>query len=151
MLFPPWGPNPIITSLPFILSRAVPSRQYSDDALLLASSGRCHDGHDRESVWASGVFLSAEAATLFRLLSPPGLRPEACKLSGRGRQLLGGFWRVGRIDVSPIRHAPHWLGCFPLRMCCWLVGSPFLRWQGCGSFPVVPCSPLQGTADWRYF
>jgi hypothetical protein len=45
---------------------------------------------------------------------------------------LGGFWLVGRIDVSAIRHGPHWLGCFPL-------GSLFLKWQGYGSFLAAGC------------
>jgi hypothetical protein len=110
-------------SLTFILSRAVPFRQYSDDVALLLC--QLCPLLRRELAWASGTFSSAEAATLFRLLPPPAItRPEACKAgwtwtTALGRILVGGSDRrvchPSRLPLAGLLSASD--GGWPLGRC----------------------------------
>lgn len=101
--------------------------------------------------WATvGTLASTEGATLFRVLSPPGSGHASRTLQGRGRgrRLLGGFWRVGQIDVSPNTPLPSLAG---------LVSASDDGWfdvPGHARDAVVPCRTLQPAArnsNWRHF
>lgn len=111
-----------------ILSRALPSRQSSDELLCASRSGHGGDG---------GLRSGRPPVSLPESLSPPGMRLEHCKAADVG----GAPW----VD------SPKWVRSTCFHDTTALIGWAGFRFgrrlvrcswnsQGCGSCPVVPCS-----------
>jgi hypothetical protein len=131
-------------------ARAVPCRAGNRTNLLLAANSRLLEraigglGHGGGVGIHRGRHLVSHSVTTRQWACVWNMARQRTWTATLGWILNGGSDR----RVSQTRHGPHWLGWFPLRM---TVGSTCLACQGCGWFPVVPCSPLQGTATGAIF
>ncbi|KAL2130474.1 hypothetical protein VTI74DRAFT_6360 [Chaetomium olivicolor] len=118
-----------------IRCRVVPSRQPSDEHCLVENS--C----PYTRVWLPGIGhdgepVSTEAATLFRAVTTW----DASRTLELARQ-------TNRRVSQPTAAFIGW-ATFHIR---WRLARFSWNARGCGSFPLVPCSSLQGTADWCEF
>jgi hypothetical protein len=132
--FLPLGPQShphLPVSLTFILSRAVPFWQSSDDVLLLCQLCPPSWPLHRELVWASGTFYSAEAATCVSVAVTT--RHHASRSLQSWVDVDDGSWAdsvqwVGSTCLPPASTPIGWAAFrFGWRLA---LGSPFLKWQG---------------------